>query len=420
MCKEKNIRDILAAVLVVILLCSCSRFSDALKIEDVEPIEVTVAIRSASDLSVLKNFGDLQIHFTNVNEKVTYQLPVANMNTEVAGVLPGIYSVNISGEAKDAMGETFFFHGSQQNLSLLKDGQVIDIELFPGWSSPLVFKEIFYSGTPKFYFRNQFYELYNNSEEVIFLDGIYFCIAHPGKATTKMPVWPEEDAGKYIYSERLWRIPGNGTDYPLLPGESCVISQFAANHQLPIYNPDSPVDGSSSEFEFNVNNARYPDQPAYDMEHIFYDGKSEMGRLPQYLTPVFGSAYIIFRVPEGQSYDPVNDTSLQASDLSSKRPKIYAKIPVKYVLDAVEAGDNENAINKKRLPGMLDAGMTWVGATYSSTSVVRKKVSERSDGTPILQDTNNSTDDFERGLVPQLRRGGAKMPAWNHTLQQKD
>lgn len=76
--------------------------------------------------------------------------------------------------------------------------------------------------------------------------------------------------------------------------ESCIISQFAANHQLDIYNPQSPIDGSSSEFEFNMNNPNFPDQAAYDMQHVFYQGKAEMGSIPQYLTSVFGGAYVIF------------------------------------------------------------------------------------------------------------------------------
>lgn len=104
--------------------------------------------------------------------------------------------------------------------------------------SPLVFK-IFYSGATKFYFRNQFYRLYNNSEEVFYLDGL--CPAY--KLTPIKPlssIWPEED--KEVYTERLWRIPGSGTDYPLSPGESCIISQFAAKPSASIYNPDSPVD----------------------------------------------------------------------------------------------------------------------------------------------------------------------------------
>ena len=93
------------------------------------------------------------------------------------------------------------------------------------------------------------------------------------------------------------------------------------------------------------------------------------------------------------------------------------------MLDAVEAGDNESKMNAKRVPAVLDAGMTWVGATYCGLSVARKLLVD-GNGEPavreetnsyIYQDTNNSTDDFERGVVPEMRRNGAKMPSWNHT-----
>ncbi|HUN02100.1 MAG TPA: DUF4876 domain-containing protein, partial [Niabella sp.] len=62
------------------------------------------------------------------------------------------------------------------------------------------------------------------------------------------------------------------------------------------------------------------------------------------------------------------------------------------------------------------AGMTYVGATYNGLGVARKKIAENEDGTPVLQDTNNSTDDFDRGVVPMFRRYNSKMPSWNHTL----
>ena len=283
--------------------------------------------------------------------------------------------------------------------------------------SPLVFKEIYYAGSAPNYFRDQFYEIYNNSDSILYLDGIYFAALYPTAATENLPVWPESDENKYVYTDRLWKFPGSGSEYPLKPGESCVVSQFAANHQLDIYNPNSPVDCSSSEFEFNMNNKNFPDQPAYDMVHVFYNGSSAMGTVPQYLTSVFGGAYVIFQIPENVPYDPVNDKNLQTRDLSSSSTKVYAKIPIRYVLDGVEAGHNETKVKAKRMPVVLDAGMTYVGASYNSLGVARKKIGENEDGTPILQDTNNSTDDFDRGVKPMLRRYGAKMPSWNHTLQ---
>ena len=66
----------------------------------------------------------------------------------------------------------------------------------------------------------------------------------------------------------------------------------------------------------------------------------------------------------------------------------------------------------KRVPGFIDAGGTSVDATYCGKSVSRKVIGTRSDGTPILQDTNNSTDDFQVNESPALRRNGEKAPDW--------
>lgn len=56
---------------------------------------------------------------------------------------------------------------------------------------------------------------------------------------------------------------------------------------------------------------------------------------------------------------------MKTTDLSKPNSNVYyAKIPIKYVLDAVEAVNNESKMNAKRVPGVLDAGITWVGATY--------------------------------------------------------
>ena len=116
---------------------------------------------------------------------------------------------------------------------------------------------------------------------------------------------------------------------------------------------------------------------------------------------------------------------MQTRDWSTTQATLYAKIPIRYVLDAVEAIDNESKMNAKRLPGVLDAGITWVGATYNGLGVCRKlsldeqgNPLQRENGAYIYQDTNNSTDDFERGILPVLRRNKAGMPAWNHTLMQ--
>lgn len=419
----KHILPILA--LIISVFASCESFKEANDAKKIAPISLSVkAILSVDDLKEIQN---LTIKLDNYTEDLHLVQTTDDAITQIENIIPGIYTISISGTGVDPEGNEYYLNGNLVNKALYEGIKTLEITLRGLKVSPLVFKEIYYAGsrTPLdgVYFRDQFYEIYNNSAETIYLDGIYFANLTPGKATTLLPIWPEEDGDNYAYAERVWKFPGNGTEYPLASGESCIISQFAVNHKLEQYNPNSPVDCSSSDFEFNMDNPKFPDQPAIDMLHVFYDGKAEKGKVPQYLTSVFGGAYVIFRIPEEEQWDPVNDNNMKTTDLRNPNNKrFYAKIPVKHVLDAVECIDNESMVNAKRVPAVLDAGLTYVGATYCSLSIARKRTMNedgepvrRENGALIFEDTNNSTNDFERGLVPILRRYDTKIPAWNHT-----
>lgn len=411
--------------IIAVCLTACDDFKSANDAIEIAPITVSVDIKPA--IENLKELKDLTIKFDNYEEDLHVSKQFEGSTVQVNDIVPGIYTISLSGTAYDTEGQEYIVSGNIVNKALYQADGKLEIPALGGKkNSPLIFKEIYYAGSPKFYFRDQFYELYNNSDETLYLDGIYFANLTPNKSTKVLPVWPESDGNNYAYAERVWKFPGSGKEYPLQPGESCVIAQFAVNHKLKQYNPNSPIDASSADFEFNMNNPRFPDQPAYNMVHVFYNKKVEMGTLPQYLTSVFGGAYVIFQIPEGVKWDPVNDPAMSTTDLSQPNSSTYyAKVPVKYVLDAVEAVDDESMVSAKRVPAVLDAGITYVGATYCGLGVCRKRATDasgkflqRTDGTYFFQDTNNSTDDFDRGVVPELRRYGSKMPAWNHTKQQ--
>lgn len=397
----------------VFLFSSCDSFQDADQAKEIQYTRLEIEVESPDyDIS-----GEgLKVVITNIDKGNVIEKEMTGKSIKIDNIIPGMHNISINGATKDQNNRKILLNGEKIKQPLINAEEKLTIKMKGSQLGPIIFKELFYSGTANFYFRNQFYELYNNSEETVYLDGLFFANLHPTKATTFMPIWPSGDQGNYVYAIRVWKIPGSGKEYPLAPGESCVISQFAANHKQPQYNPNSPIDGTSSEFEFNMNNKNYPDQKAPDMVHVFYDGKAEMGGSPQYLTSVFGGAFVLFKPNGNKVYDPVNDKSLQAVDLADEY-SIYAKIPIDYIWDAVEAGDNESKLKAKRVPGVLDAGMTYVGATYNSLGVARKKIGTRVDGTPLLQDTNNSTNDFDRGVVPEFRRYNSKMPSWNHTLK---
>lgn len=396
--------------LILLLAFSCQKINDALDVEDIKYLSVNLEANPVSE--GITSTAGLRVVLENFTEGFRFERLLEDGITKIDSIVPGRYSINISGNVQSG-NETYYLNGSKINYLILEDKDHIQIDVDGATVGPFAFSEIFYSGTDPFYFRNQFYEITNNSDQTVYADGLYFARLIPIAATTTMPIWPDEDGNQYVYTDRIWRIPGNGTQYPLRPGESFTIAQFAANHKLPQYNPNSPIDCSTSEFEFNMDNPNFPDQPAADMEHIFLNGRAAKGSVPQYLTSVFGSALVIFRVPEGEAYDPVENTELQTRNLGTTAATLYAKIPRKYVVDAVESVQNETMVAAKRMPSVLDAGITYVDATYNSLGVRRKKTGERTDGSPILTDTNNSTEDFERKVIPTFRYHGQGIPAWS-------
>jgi len=406
----------IACAAIALFHVSCGRIHSAMDAERASAKSVVVNISSA--LAAAQNTEGLNVVFERAEEGIRVESTLdGGATVTVRDLAPGIYAVYVFGRVQGSDGKTYYLNGNRLNHAVLADGGRLEIEVDGLAVSPLVFSQIYYAGTTPFYFRDQFVEIYNNSDETIYLDGLHFAHLTPIIATTNLPKWPEADGEKYVYGDRVWKVPGAGTDYPLAPGESFSIAQFAANHQLPNYNPASPIDCTPAEFEFNMDNANFPDMPAVNMAHVFYNGSASKGTIPQYLISVFGGAYVIFRVPEGDTYDPVGDPTMRTTDLKTSSTKQYAKIPREWIMDAVECGHNESKIAEKRMPAGLDGGMTWVSAIYNSLGVVRKAGASRPDGSPILQDTNNSTEDFERGVVPRFRpHEGMKMPKWNHTL----
>ena len=387
---NNRIQHFFAAVAAIAFTAtSCTGFSEASDAEEAEPLKVSVAI--SIDVENLKSVKGLKAKLDDYTNDYHYVKEVNEAGTiDVSDVIPGIYTISVSGNAFDKDDVEYYVNGNVVNKAIYKGMTSVSVNVQGLKVSPLVFKEIYFAGSKGWYFRDQFYEVYNNSSEVQYLDGIYFAQLYPSNATTKLPVWKYEEDGSNCYGERVWKFPGAGTDYPLQPGES-------------------------------ADNTKFPDQPAIDMVHVCYDGKAEKGYMPQFLTPVFGGAFALVKIPAEVGWDPVNKEEWKNYDGKSTTPK--SKIPCKYVLDAVECVNNESYSNAKRIPAVIDAGFTWVGETYCGLGVARKVTIENGDtlrrenGAIIYQDTNNSTDDFERRVVPVMHRNGAGVPKWNVTYK---
>lgn len=402
----KNIKYIYATLFTILFsVVSCDQFQNVSGVKELELLTATVNV--TLDLKGLPQPDSLNIRLVNYSERYEQTVTVSPDEViTVDKVIPGIYTITVSAE-KNKDGFNYNYNGNAVNIEITPDNKRVDINVGVSRSGALVFKEIFYCGsrTPagKTYFRDQFYEIYNNSETVQNVRGLALGYLNPTKASATLPIWPGEEADQYVYAQHIWQVPDT-EDFLLNPGESIIIAQMADNHQKENLNPNSPVNLLSAEFETLINTtALIQDNPAINMTMAFMPSS-----MPQWLTSVFGSAFVIY-FPQNP-IDPNSPTDVVSP--MGATSKNY-RIPIDEVVDAIECVDDETKIQFKRVPAILDAGAATVGGTYLSKSVARKVKETLPDGRVILVDTNNSTNDFEVMDVPQIRRYGAKAPAWN-------
>lgn len=315
----------------------------------------------------------------------------------------GVYNFTAVGET-----EEFAFNGSLANVAIAEDASQTITLTASAIGGGLVIKEFYYTGskTPEGgnYFADQFIELYNNSDEVIYLDGIGIGQLHP--TTSWSPsVWVDADGdlqNRVPVQNYTAVFPGNGTQHPLQPRTSVVIAQDGIDHKSdPAGNPNSPVNLGNADWEYYVgdlNGGRDADAAGVPNLKIIYTTTTS---LVDQLYSVFGAGLIIFKHPEGttpEAYveNPANFSIAPGSSANTQ----YLLINKEYVLDAVEFVDADPSRRYKRIPADLDAGYAYdPEGTYTSKSA-RRKVKQVIDGKAVYKDTNNSTEDFLLGQIP--------------------
>lgn len=325
-------------------------------------------------------------------------------NTDVNGIAKftvesGIYNVS---SVYNLNADTVF-NGRFDDIVLAKDfpNEKIDLEMAYGKLSPLIFKEIYYTGsrTPanKTYYADQFHEIYNNSSEVQYLDGLCIGVLQPSSfSPTK---WRDENGNIMPLSPinfMAWRIPGSGKEYPIQPGESIIIAQDGIDHKDdPAGNPNSPVNMGDADWEtyFDLS-GKDTDSPSVSNLIMMW---TNIATMTDWLHSTSGSAVILFRIP-GDWEEFVNNSDNLMRQPGSSSSKEYLMIPKAFIYDAVECVKSETR-NHKRLSNDLDAGYIFCSGTYVGESI-RRKVVEVKNGRVIYQDTNNSTEDFVVQTTP--------------------
>jgi hypothetical protein len=253
----------------------------------------------------------------------------------------------------------------------------------------LKFEEIYYSGAPGpagehlHTYSDQFYDLRNDSDVDVLLDGL--CIGDAlGPAGEINPgTQPSTLSARYPDAAVLgsvWCLPEGGAGLRLAPGATLLLVQDGFNHQ-----PLSALDHSGANYETFVarpEDADLDSPTVPNLERLLFTGGYD------WLVTVFGPSMVIFAMPPEEALPTALVGGAEA-----------AVVPADWVIDAVNAVMDGDSLAYRRLPPGLDAGAAWVSGTYTGESLRRRA---GPDGR--LLDSDDSGADFEVLTTPEPGR----------------
>ena len=235
----------------------------------------------------------------------------------------------------------------------------------------LVIGKVFYAGstrlngaTPKNYLCHLYIELYNNSTENIDVAGTYVAMANSDAAAA---AWTAADMtgekeGMGVFKQ-VFQIPA-GNPVVMEPGKSLVITNCAIDHSEIA---EGMVDLSTADFELKSTNAAFNfHSDAVPALTIVYSANASQDYI-NFMNPG-PDGIALFKADTdiancAKTYPKGKDTGNQ-----------YLVIPMANSIDAVD-------IVKQKTPSADD-------------QAVARKVASTDGDRKVLQDTNNSTDDF--------------------------
>ena len=390
--------------LTTLLLVSCKDDSD-INIAQKYTLNVTISL-SENYMPYIQSAINTKIEAVNQQTSQKYVVEGEYSENWQIELPSGEYNVSAFIQLDESQKDITSFNGTKNNLSIYSK-ESISINLFPIIPSKLVLKEIYYSmsttPTKASYLYDQFYEIYNNSDEVQYLDNCLLS-RHQGSGSAVIPCrWV--DANGDILQEyptdsyvAAFIGDGSGKSYPLEPGKSVVVAFQARNHKTSNINS---IDLSEANYEVNISDwktdyVNNPDVP--DLKIITKVGEASYAF---WMLPFSGTATILAKFPDDiKLEDYVLDMShWKTIPFQTTSTELYFMIPQEYILDGVNIVGVDPSKRQVQFRAEIDAGMVTNSETYNGKSIKRKMLRTEGDRV-IYQDTNNSTEDFLTDQVP--------------------
>lgn len=406
----------------MILLCmtaiaSCS--SDDGPSVDTTPTDLKIMFQLPDGYADDATLTDLSITLTDINtqRKTTFNGNAAeDLSITLKAVPGGYYRIDATGKLnyrnKDLVGKQVDVLAYSEGIILTREAPVAALKL-QVTSQPeadpadiayrgFVLGEIFCAGTANrqgnYYYADKYFVIYNNTDHVLYADSLV--IAESDFLTTMKQEYTPDIMPTDMAVSAMYMIPGSGHDVPVQPGGKLLVVDNAVNHT--VANPNS-WDMTKADYEWydestnpqftDIDNPNVPNlERIYSSTLTLWSPHSQGFKSYALARMHADRKTFLTDYMYDYTYHLVGQTG--EADMTGSA----YRLPNSWILDAVNMS----------VPALfqwivtsptLDKGYTycadfgWDDSRYGKS--VRRKVKAMDGTRAILQDTNNSTDDFE-------------------------
>lgn len=346
--------------------------------------------------------GKLVFRELNTSETTAVSLPQYSSYL----LIPGLYDVE---------GTAVLAYVDNDGSRVVKDARatassvVINSEVtvtlkwfFFNSDNTLLFGEIYFAGsmnaTSTGGIRDTYFTIFNNTDEVIYADGIG--IAESTLVNSKTNAFeiltPANDRNRNFTAGTVLVIPGSGKDVPVYPGESIKIVDQAIRWSDDI---SWALDHSDADFEWYDDNYQDVDNPSVPNLSKWYCYSLSIW-IP---SNQCNRSYALVRFPDGMTAERYLAEYHGAYEYISTigthmtNNKAYL-IPNEWIIDGVNLSNREMWVYGA-LANAIDNGFASISDINKDPErfgrkFVRRTAAVTGDGRLILQDTNDSSVDF--------------------------
>lgn len=391
-----------AAAITVSASVSLTSCSDDDKPTPVYP--VTLSIQLPQEISGAQILGE-EYTFRNIsNLRVSTFTSAAEIE-----IVPGLYDITYTAKVRLPNGVESTMRAQAQGVQINAGDNNIPLTAYNTIESDdLIIAEIFCPGTTNVtgkQNRDQYIKLYNNTDHVIYADGI--SMFESDFSTLAKYDYTPDIMGEAVVVRAVYTVPGDGTKFPVKPGEYFLMADRANDHRkidansFDLSHADCEwYDESSVASQQDTDN---PDVP--NMDKVYSYTKSI------YILDQRQRAIGIARLGDAADnfltdniYNATYEVVIPSTGAVHTMTKDAYFIPNTSVIDVVNISTKDNYQWNVTSPA-LDCGYTWFSSNSSDKtsyfhSVRRKMLYLNDDGNPVLKDTNNSSDDFNARVTP--------------------